>query len=208
MIMIIMPILNSRTGVLFALTAYGAGAVFSSKKSKSIRIILRGVIVVSIILLIIMLIPTSMIPIETLKWVKNGAVEIARLVLNKKATGTFANIAREIKWPSNLAFGEGVAPEYIGKGNIDMGYCQCVWRYGIIGTVLLVLAFASVFVYCYLGIEEKTMRIYVLCIAIFFYVYMYKLYSLNNMGANFIMFYSLSLLRSNDPGMQYELETC
>ncbi len=212
LIMIIMPILNSRTGVLFALIGYGIGALLCTKKVRSLKILMRSLIAIVLILLIVMSIPTGMIPIETLKWVKNGGVEIGRLLLNQKVTGTFANIRREIRWPSSIMFGEGAAPEYLGHGNIDMGYCQCIWRYGLIGTMLLVLAFVGVFLYCYKVIAEKNMRIYVICVAVFFFAYMYKLYSLNNMGANFIIFYSLSIMNgavySDQYSKEYELEAC
>jgi len=76
----------------------------------------------------------------TALWLRKGIDSIKSVFKGEEVTGFFAIILDEIAAPEDpfmLLFGCGLLPHYLGYKSMDMGYFQNLWKFGIIGSVLL-----------------------------------------------------------------------
>ena len=131
------------------------------------------------------------IPDNMAKYITNGLQDIFNLMIAGRRTGFFEDIASQNVYPDNVIFGEGASPEALGVGNVDYGYLQCMWRYGIIGTFIMIFAIINYFYYMFMKLKkhrDKFGEIYVICCAFLFFVFLYKLYAIGAMGASFMCF--------------------
>lgn len=190
---LIMPLLNARTGLVLILTCFAALLVYYSKKIlvkdflKYLALIPIGGLGVILLL--------SIIPASTLKWIEIGMKSIITYVIYGERISTFSSMSKMIGLPSDIIWGMGASPELLSKGATDVGYVQCIWRYGLLGSALLFGGFVSNFVYYFRNANEKKVKAYIMCLTIIFFEYMYKLYSINNHSANFIIFSTFAVIQ-------------
>ncbi len=197
-IMLIMPALNSRTGL--ALATMGVAFVFIAFKHniRNLKFSLKILAVGIPILLITLFCGAHLLPESTLEWVQDGINEIVNLLIYGQQTGTFEIISEEIALPVNVMWGAGASPEYLNIAAMDMGYAQCLWRYGIIGTVLLLAGYLNSFRVGMLSTKLKEEKGLIICMFLFFFTYLYKIYSIGNMAGNLIIFgYIILIIDSN-----------
>ncbi len=183
-LMFIPPILNTRTGLVFnfiiivVVFLYHIRQIFSGKLIKILVILALSVLFLRTIY--------GMLPQTTQKWIYRGAVSVFKFIFEKEEEGVFSALKKDIIYPDNMLFGLGTSPQTVGIMGIDLGYIQCLWRFGIAGTVLLLFAFARMFVIGFLAAGRKKYRDYqciILISGILFFVYLVKLYSINNIGS-------------------------
>ena len=196
-ICILMPALNSRTGILFCLVGMAITLLKYSKKiilQKGIRYIILFAIVLGV-----MAVAYTFVPEDTKEWVQSGYNDIFSLMAAGEKTGFFSAIIKGLSYPTNILFGAGASPDGLVFTHTDIGYVQCIWRYGIIGTVMILLSYANLFIKMYKWSNiYKYLKCYALCAGVIFFLYLYKLYSLGNMGANIIIFSNVGFLLLKD----------
>lgn len=194
---LLMPAVNSRTGLVFCCVGMFITILFYWKKI-FVKKIAKFLIVLCIVIMFLGM-AVKFIPEETISWVNLGYLDIMNLLNSGEKTGFFSAIMEGITYPSNLFIGAGASPDVLGGVHTDIGYIQCVWRYGIIGTVIFLLSYLNVFVYTYrLSKYNAQVKCFILCAASIFYLYLYKLYGLGNMGANLIIFTHVGFWVSSD----------
>ena len=125
-----------------------------------------------------------------------GVQQTITLLSGGGAEGVYSEIfGADLVLPDDVLFGVGISPERIaGYSGIDSGYIQCIWRYGGWGSLLLFGAFIYCFVTTYKSTGVKMYRVIVACIAIIFFVYLFKLYSLSSYANNFLIFSVLTFI--------------
>lgn len=187
-IMLIMPVLNSRTGI--ALAIMGVTFIFITFKHNkrnlkfSLKILATGIPV----LFIILLCGVYLLPESTFEWIQDGVNEIVNLLIYKQQIGTFEILSKYTILPDNVIWGAGSSPEYLNIAAMDMGYAQCLWRYGMVGTVLLLAGYLNSLRVGMQSTKRKEEKVLLICMFLFFFTYLYKIYSVGNMAGNLIIF--------------------
>lgn len=186
-LLLVANLLNSRTGVLLSLIAIVACFIIYKKSYRHMKIIILAMVSAVPIFLIGINIIEFFSP-DTLAWVSEGIEELSKFIFEGERTGIFAAFSDFTFFPNDIVFGAGAPPDYLVNRWSDIGYIICIWDYGIVGTVLLLGGYIASLFYAYknaLHSKEKTFAIAAITI---FLVYLYKLYSIGNLGANFIIF--------------------
>ena len=179
--------LNARTGVLLSILSIGVATILYKKKPKQIRNIFIMSIIIPFLIIWIIRILGNIVP-DTVDWLRDGMDEIINLFKYGEYTGTFGGLKEDTFWPQSLAFGSGAGPETLVRRSSDVGYVQCVWRYGIIGTVLLIGGY--IYGGC-LGIKNASHiweRVLMFIFIILVLIYLLKIFFINNLGANFVIY--------------------
>lgn len=192
--MLFMPLLNSRTGLLLVFVSTIAAFTYLGGKiriNRMIKILFFGFVAV---LLFIQLF--RFLPDETRKWVERGYKSIILFFNGEKVT-TFAAFDSMIGMPPNWLFGMGTSPENLKVGVTDIGYTQCVWRYGVIGTILLLYTYLSSIYRLYIKSNDRIVKCFSITIALIYFIYLYKLFSFGNMCGNFIIFSVYAVFMAN-----------
>ena len=192
--MLVMPLLNARTGLLLS----GIGIIiimlnyFKPRKVVSYAAIVLAIIV-SFMLIFNHLPPRLQIALT------NGVDATRGLINGSEKTDVYAEILdNDIVIPQSIMFGEGLSPEKrMGYSGIDSGYIQCLWRYGVIGTILLLGGYVYSFVLALKYRRTKEHTVLVIVILTIFFIYLFKLFSLVNYGNIFLIFTILGALISN-----------
>lgn len=185
-LMLIMPLLNARTGlVLISIgciitMGYYMNRVLLKDFGKYIMMICIAVFVAQFF--------WKYIPKDTMTWITKGTTAIYNLIIYGEKTSTFSQLDEMIIFPSNLLIGDGAAVEIISKGFSDIGYIRLIWQTGIIGTVIYVVSMILLFWREYRISSTKQMKCYIICLCAIYFIYLYKLYSLGNAGANCLIF--------------------
>ena len=183
-VMVIMPLLNARTGVVLALIGFFIAFIRYTKKSliQSLKILLFafGAMIVGAFFF-------KYIPESTQEWITDGTKSINDLLFKHKTTGVFGVLSNQFILPENLLFGEFGSPEMLGLGHSDIGYIQCIWRYGIVGTILLFWGYVNLSTYQNRITNNDRMKTFSICFNIILFVYLYKMFPFTNLGATLIL---------------------
>lgn len=185
-IMIIMPMLNSRTGILLSLVGILIVMLFYFEPKKIFKYLFGG-----IILLILFVYILNNLNVDTREWIMKGIIQTWDLVSKGDTSkGVYSEIfGADLVYPRNLFFGEGSSPELIGGyAGIDSGYIQCIWRYGIFGSVLLLGGYIRMYIISYKSTENVMNKAVLVSTMIIFLTYLFKLFSISNYGANVLIF--------------------
>ena len=107
--------------------------------------------------------------------------------------GVFTEIfGVDIVYPDNMLLGAGISPERITSlTGIDSGYIQCLWRYGIIGAVLLWSGYISSAVIAYKNTSPKSNKVILVDLIMIMLIYCFKLFLFNSYANNFLLFFIL-----------------
>ncbi|MCR5600622.1 MAG: M50 family metallopeptidase [Ruminococcus sp.] len=194
--MLLMPLLNTRTGILLV-GICGALVALYFYSTVFIKKWLRTAATVIIIMLCVMAL-YSIVPEDTKEWIEDGFESIYVLFSSGEKTSGFAVMDRMIGIPEHFIIGECCSPESLGRGATDIGYVQCIWRFGLIGTALLLYGFFRVFKLAYVKAKSKEQKCFSICAGLIFFVYLYKLYSIGNPCGNFIIFTWLAVIINDD----------
>lgn len=182
LIMIVMPLLNARTGLVLV----GIGLlilIILGKRDFQIKTILN---VVLVILLGILIIPFlwKTIPEITRSWIVVGLESTIQLFTTGEKTGVYSAILQDnYIMPNDIVYGVGADREQLYGIGIESGYINCLWKYGIVGSFLLLAAYTWVFISLIHDVKEKNRKAIIIAFYIIFLVYLVKLFSLYNIGA-------------------------
>lgn len=185
-LMLIAPLLNARTGMVLVFIGVLVTLLYYMKIKNLLRIMLWILVFVILFTAFYNLLPQSI-----QEFLGNGLKEIDNLMNGKASDGiVFREIFdNDFVFPDNILLGAGASPEAIGNyRGVDSGYIQCIWRYGIIGTILLFVGYIRVFHLSYNSINCKGVKVISLCFMIVFFTYLFKLYSIINYGSVFLIF--------------------
>ncbi len=193
-VMMIIPLLNSRTGLIMAIIGVLLSLLFYQDNKHRMRTILYIILV--ILIAIAFVYGYQYLPEETKKWFGRGLNETLVLLKEGRLTGVYEELlVNDFIIPDRVLIGMGASPEMLGFGNVDNGYVQFLWRYGLIGIIMFLVPYISMF----LRVKKQSRNMNTKCICIvfivLFFVYMFKMLPINNSAINFItfgyVFYSL-----------------
>ena len=183
LLLLIMPLLNSRTGLLLSVVSLLIIVIS--------YVSFKNMLVISSVLIVLFSVVDKikyLLPKGVRLFVERGISQTLAL-FNGKIEGVYAEIlVLDMKFPEDLLWGVGYPPEYIGLIGIDSGYVQCIWRYGVVGSIFLVAAMLLLFLSSIKKTNEKGTKVLLICIMCMFFLYLFKLYSFGNTGANIIVF--------------------
>lgn len=191
-------LLNTRTGLVLDVISVILISLFYAR-GKVIKNFI-GYSAIVIMIFIIGCYVVSILPESTLSWVTEGLESVYELLIEQKYSGIFLSFfLYHLNFPNDIIFGDGAIPDAMYYNVSDIGYVQCIWRYGVIGTILLLMGIAYFFYSVYKRNRKKEMRCFILCSSCIFFVYLIKLFSLYNLGgyAVFIPIIIMSLLEKN-----------
>ena len=199
--MLMMPLLNARTGLLLS----GVGIViimFNYFKPKRVFSYLAIVIALIVSFALVF----NHLPTRLQLALTNGVDATRGLLGGNGKTDVYLEIfENDIVIPQNILFGAGLSPERkMGYSGIDSGYIQCLWRYGIIGTLLLLGGYAYSFILAVRYRNTKERKVLIIVILTIFFTYLFKLFSLVNYGNVFLLFVILGALISNKTDNQID----
>lgn len=187
-IMFIMPLLNARTGLYLAIIGIITTLIIFKIKVTPNNTI-KGII--SILLIIAFaLISYSQLPEATKSWISVGFDSTVKLLKTGEKVGVYSVILQDnFIFPDNILFGAGGDPmdmANLSRG-IESGYIQCIWRYGLIGTMLLFIGYINLYIMAYKSSNENFKRCISLSFMAIFFIYLIKLFSIYNTGANIMI---------------------
>ena len=129
-----------------------------------------------------------LLPEMTREWLEVGLDATIKLFTSGEKTSAYSAILdQNFIFPDNIFFGEGGDPLDMVNIGIESGYIQCLWRFGIIGTILLLGAFCVIFVRLFIHSTSSFSKAITVSYAAIFFVYLLKLFSLYNTGATILL---------------------
>lgn len=184
--MLIPPFFNTRTGLLLDMVVLFICIFVYRKKLLTRKLVMYSSY--ALIALVAFVVIINYAPESTLNFVKRGVEQTYLLFIKGERTGVYNALWDDVILPGNVFFGAGFKPSAIKKEyeGIDVGYIQCIWRYGIMGTLLLFFGMVRLFVISYKNSRragDREMLCYVLNIFFVYFIYLFKLFSVTNIGA-------------------------
>ena len=183
--MLVMPLLNARTGMVLALLGMCCAFIIYSKRSPK-----------QIIKIICIIVPCFLIgryfinylPEATREWIMDGSTSISDLLFSHNKSGIFLTLSNQFFFPDEVIFGAFGSPEMYGIGHSDVGYVQCIWKYGIVGSAFLIIGFFKGALSTAKSSQNEQTKAFILCVVILLVIYLYKMYPFVNLGSNLIIF--------------------
>ena len=74
-----------------------------------------------------------------------------------------------------------------GLGGSDIGYIQCIWRYGVLGSLLLYCGYVRLLMYGSKTSRDDRKKLFGACTCVMLFIYLYKMYPFVNVGATFVI---------------------
>lgn len=183
--LLIIPLLNARTGLMLTLVGFTIVLIFYYEPKKSHRYIFGGIVAIIIVVAIF-----SFLPEKNAEWLTKGFDDTLTYIKTGEKVGVYSQILEaDIVYPSNYVMGDCGSPEALANyRGIDSGYIQCLWRFGIIGSALLFLGYLNMFLMA--AFRNRTKKVYctITVLAMLFFVYLFKLYALDNAASNILVF--------------------
>lgn len=186
LLMLIMPLLNSRTGLIMAVIGILLSIFINTDKYHSLKLV-RYLIIV-IVAILIGIYGFQYLPEGTKSWFNRGFNETVALLFQGEITGVYKELlVNDVFFPNDVIFGAGASPELLVMKNADNGYVQFIWRYGLIGTLLFFIPYIKM-----LNMLKKSENKIAKCMAtvliVFFFIYSMKMYPFNNSSVNYLVF--------------------
>lgn len=198
-------LVNTRTGLVLDMITVFLITIFYGRKN-----IVKSIIRFIIALIVMVLVGTfviSQLPESTLSWASEGMESVYALIVEQEYTGIFLTFyLNHLNFPNDIIFGDGAIPDPMYYNVSDMGYVQCIWRYGLVGTVLLMAGWVYFFYSSYKeNSGNKELQCFILCAATIFFLYLIKLFSLYNLGgyAVFLPIIIMSLVNKDNDNVRW-----
>lgn len=182
-----MPLLNARTGLLLSLV----GLVITLLvyfRTASLFSVLKWICAIVIFIFIFKEVFNSL-PSTTQTWIQTGINEMYLFLFQQESTGTLNQLfGIDVVFPDDILFGAGGTPLDFGVAGVDNGYIRMIWMFGLIGTILLLLGYANMFVQSYKASTNSLGRSVSVAFGVIFAIYSVKLFPLYMPGANMLLF--------------------
>ena len=187
--------LAARTGILLFLigVAFISIRYIRETRSMNFRAIIKCIFVFLIIVFLSLGFYMNM-PDNRKKSFEAGLHSVQVLIIDREAKGVFSQILLEdIVFPDDILFGIGAKPETLGHfdntgGYIDNGYIQVVWRFGVLGLILLIFGHVYFYKTIYSQSQDLFVKGLVVALASSTVLYYIKQYPLNTNGTNLVYF--------------------
>lgn len=202
LVMLIMPLLNSRSGLMLSIIGILLVCLMYFKPQNIIKYVFEGVAVIFLAVF-----AWQRIPENTVKWITTGMTQTWILLTGRGATGVYNELFHvDMQFPPDFLLGAGYAPQAIGIVGIDSGYVQCIWRYGLVGTIVLFLAILHYFSFFGRTIGEKREKAAFTLMFVILFIYLIKLLGVVSTGANLILFGTpiVAFYSSNKPEISFQ----
>lgn len=189
-ILLVMPLLNARTGLVLCVVSYSIILLRYLNVKKAVSYIILLIFGVIVFLLFFKRLPYGLQDALT-----RGINDIG-LLFKGQRVGVFSEILdADFLFPDEWVFGAGASPERIAHIiGIDSGLVQGVWRFGIIGSILLWMGFLSCGYIAYRNNKEKSYRTIIITLFVLMFMYYFKLYFFNSYANVFIIFFFLFIV--------------
>ena len=177
-LMMIMPLVNARTGVVLVVVGIVVGSVFYLSRRNLINMI--GIVVLGTILFVFVI---SRLPDAMVSWLTSGLLETHALFGSSGITGVYSKIfGTDLIYPSSILLGDGGLPKNLISYGVDNGYINCLWNFGLVGSLLLFGGYVNMFRMGYYASESKMNKAISAVLGTIFFLYLIKVYSLDNFG--------------------------
>lgn len=183
-VMLIMPLLNTRTGLVLCFVSLVI-IFFCYMNSKRFLWYIAGISLITVLFFILY----NKLPRGLQIALEAGLTDFKNLFRGEK-TGIFSQLfSEDIVFPNDIIWGAGISPErleeYVG---IDSGYIQCIWRYGLIGTILLFFALVYSFRMAFRMSGQKQDQVLAFTTTVTIFIYSFKLFLFNSYADIFLVF--------------------
>lgn len=197
-IMISMPLFNSRTGlflviigIIYAFMVYLKTTVYRFTSNKFFKVVLALILVVCAYSVIQWKILSD--GSDSSNWIISG---IEETILFFSGHGTTSGgyydaiINNSLFFPSlfKSIFGTGVTPMISMGKNTDVGYVQNIWKFGIVGSIVIYYLNYKIFKFAYRYSKSSLGKTISIIMAIMFFIYLIKLNPLGYTQAAVITF--------------------
>ena len=190
-LMWIMPLLNARTGLVLCIVSF-------------LIIISRYLPVKTFLATLAMVAGVIFYFISELFQALPDGLQIALIsgldafsdLSQGETSGVFSEIFNaDLVFPQDIILGQGCSPERLGKHEgIDSGYIQCIWRFGVVGSLLLFGAYIHSF-YCAYKLSKRKIDVTILLtILLSMFLYGFKLFYIMGYANVFLVFSVLFML--------------
>lgn len=194
LILVIMPVLNTRTGIVLTILGFLIVLfLYFIMKHKFLEFIKVIPIFVLIVIACVFLVnKVAIISPITYEWIQEGMQSTMNLFMSNEITGTYQYLLTDKFWffPSgvSLIFGTGLRSLDIIGLNSDIGYVEMIWKFGILGSILIFGFFIKLFKDAYNASDNYVKKIIVIFLTISFFVYTFKLNAIGVNQASIIIF--------------------
>jgi hypothetical protein len=194
-ILLVVPFLNSRTGLVVFLIGLVIAVPMYIKKSSFVKIIKTGLILVFLIVCAIsgFQVMKKINPITT-EWVENGLISFLSLInidqqirsieYTESANKLFSSAMWDVPNAVGFIFGTGHnVYEAVGFSHSDVGYINDLWLGGVIGVILLYSPLIYFLLQAALKVKDNELKFILLFLCTSFFVTNVKGYMINyNVG--------------------------
>lgn len=187
--------MTARTGIVLSLIGFAIVFLnyFRNKLKLNLKTFFKGITIIFFIVLLCYLFYQN-IPDEKKLAIEYAVTVTQKLLLDQEITGVYSQILlADVVFPDNVLFGLNAMPEAMGYYDntghaIDNGYIQVIWRFGVVGLLLLLFGHIYFFHKIYKGCNNACTKSIIIAFAVSLALYYIKIYPLNKNGANIIYF--------------------
>lgn len=190
---LIIPMFNARTGLILSVVGFCCVLmIYTPKVEGKTRVQWIGVFFLGICVLIVVF---FFMPKSMQEWVLSSFLDTNDLINSDEKSGVYGQILNK-DWvlPKNdeLFFGIGGKPEHFNvfaadHSDIDSGYVQCIWRFGLVGTGLLFFGYLHTFGKLIFHTKSTYKRTVGVFFSVFVLLYYFKGLPLALHGFNFLI---------------------
>lgn len=193
---IFISIVNARTGILLSFIGISLIVLFQSKATMTLKKIGFALITVLLVIIGVNVVP-KFLSSDTRIWIEGGYYEVTSFLFGQDSNGTgIMETLLSCPFPSDILFGAGGESYLFGYSRFDMGYMRCIWKFGLIGTIILYCCMiAAIHLYC--KQTNKKWKIVILSNFVILLIYTFKLLPFSNQAAMFLVFGYPALLFDN-----------
>jgi len=200
--MVLMPLVNARTGLVLAFI----GLVIASLYYQTFKSVFNSLVLVAIVAVAFYFIVQNL-PESMIKWLSKGIQETQSIFEGSEASGVYAKIfERDLIFPSSMILGDGAIPKLLKQPSVDNGYITCLWNFGIVGTAFLLFGYINMFRISYVSAATKMNKAITVVISIIFFLYLFKIYSIDNFGGIVLVFGFVTMMLVNSRAKKTKLE--
>jgi|GEM_PF-2171469 len=177
-----MPLLNSRTGIIMTAIGVIVMIIMQLYSIGNYRLRNKAICIFVVLLIFVNFIPNIVLSIapSSFEWIQKGLMDTLTVLGNgdRNSAGIFSFLMTDKFWffPSGLSvlFGTGLEPSVLIGVNSDVGYVVNIWKFGIVGSILVYYMYMKLFYYSYVACRSTDTKAIMLFICISFSLYMIK----------------------------------
>ncbi len=143
-LIVFMVYLNSRTALLTCLALIGITLCYQFKNSFSVQTVIKLLVSLAFCYMAFQIISSS-ISGNTSDWVSDAFDNIELFFSDSREESSLNSYLNDFVFfhdnYTTVIFGQGLRPRDIIGKNSDIGYVEIIWKYGVIGSILLYVSY-------------------------------------------------------------------